>query len=162
MKKTLKDLLLALLNATLILVALCLFLLWQLSGTAERVVAEFAQNLQIVKPVEERVVALHEEVSGLREDLAALSLEDAAQNLPASQALQARADALQAELEQINSTLTTLAETPERLMRDGVAQLSERASAGLSKLAACHLPQGAALQDADILPAELPTSTSDN
>lgn len=157
MKKTLKDLLLAMINATLILVALCLFLLWQLSGTAERVIADFAQNLQIVKPVEARVVALHEEVSGLRADLAALSLEDTAQNLPASQALQARADALQSQLEQINSTLTTLAETPEKLMRDGVAQLSERASTTLSQLAACHLPQGAALKD-----AELPIGTSEN
>ncbi|MBO9396850.1 hypothetical protein J7400_09165 [Shimia sp. R9_2] len=141
MKKTIKDLLLALLNATLILVALCLFLLWQLSGTAERVVESFAQNLQIVKPMQERVANLQAEVSGLRSDLAALSEQGAAQNLPGSAALQARANALQSQLEDINSNLRTLADTPDRLMSAGVEQLSARASAGLGKLAACHLPQ---------------------
>ncbi|MBO9472050.1 hypothetical protein J7413_00720 [Shimia sp. R10_1] len=138
--KVIKDLLIALINATLILVALCLFLLWQLSGTAERVVAEFAENLQIVKPMEERVQSLQSEVVGLREDLANLSLESAALNLPATQALATRADALQAELEAINSNLQTLAETPDRLMSEGVERLSARASEGLGKLAACHLP----------------------
>ncbi len=139
--KVIKDLLIAMINATLILVALCLFLLWQISGTAERVVAEFAQNLQVVKPMEERIANLQSEVSGLRSDLASLSVDSAVLSLPAREALQTRADNLQTQLEGINSSLRTLAATPDRLMTEGLDQLSARASAGLGKLAACHLPE---------------------
>ncbi|MBO9476826.1 hypothetical protein J7382_04690 [Shimia sp. R11_0] len=145
--KTVKDLLVAMINATLILVALCLFLLWQLSGTAERVVSSFAQNLQIVKPLEEKVTGLHSEITDLRSDLASISLENTALNAPATQRLQARADALDAQLSEINASLASLAAAPDRLMGTAIDQASTRLSARLGDLASCYLPDQSAAID---------------
>ncbi|GAA6178993.1 MULTISPECIES: hypothetical protein [unclassified Shimia] len=138
--KILKDLLLAFINATLILVALCLFLLWQLSGTAERVVASFTENLQIVQPLEEKVVSLQTEVQNLRSDLAAMSLESAALNAPMAQRLQSRADALQDNITAINNSLSDLSTAPDRMMSKAIDEATSRVSAQIGALAACHLP----------------------
>ena len=58
MIKTLKDLALALLNATLLLIALCLFLAWLVSSRVDGMLATFASNLELVGPLREDVQAM--------------------------------------------------------------------------------------------------------
>lgn len=139
--KTVKNLLVAMINATLILVAICLFFLWRLSDTAERVVASFAQNLQIVQPLETKVDGLRTEVASLRSDLAALSLDSTSLTAPATERLQTRANALQLELEGINSNLARLADTPETLMQSALDDVATRVSGRISTIASCYAPE---------------------
>ncbi|SMP11015.1 hypothetical protein [Shimia sagamensis] len=139
--KTIKDLLIAMINATLILVAICLFFLWRLSATAERVVASFAQNLQIVQPLETKVEDLRSEVANLRSDLAGVSLESSALTAQATERLQTRANALQLELEGINSSLARLADTPETLMQTALDDVATRLSGRIGAVASCYAPE---------------------
>lgn len=138
--KTLKDLLVAMINATLILVAICLFFLWRLSESAERVVASFAQNLQIVAPLENSVDRLRNEVAGLRSDLASISLDSSALTAQATANMQRRADAVQTELEGINSSLARLADTPETLMQTALDDVATRVSGRIGAVASCYAP----------------------
>ncbi len=138
--KTLKDLLVAMINATLILVAICLFFLWRLSDSAERVVASFAQNLQIVAPLENSVDRLRYEVATLRSDLASISLDGSALTAQATANLQSRADAVQRELEGINNSLVRLADTPETLMQTALDDVATRVSGRIGAVASCYAP----------------------
>jgi DNA anti-recombination protein RmuC len=138
--KTLKDLLIAMINATLSLVAICLFFLWRLSGTAERVVASFAQNLQIVQPLETKVDGLRSQVANLRADLAEISLDSSAVTAQAAERLQTRANALQLELEGINNSLARLADTPETLMQTALDDVATRISGRIGAVASCYAP----------------------
>lgn len=147
--KTLKDLLLAMINATLILVALCLFLLWQVSGAAERVVATFAQNLDIIQPLNDQVTEMRAEVASLRSDLRALPTNTTDQANLAKQRLLTRADALQTGLVDINESLQTIAETPDRLMSQGMDRLASKASAGATSVLSCLKPDPASTTDSD-------------
>lgn len=130
--KVLKDLLLACLNATLILVALCLFLLWQLSGTVERISGEFAKNLDVLSPVGARIESLTQEVAALRADLA---------NASTSEAIRARVSQLEAEAKRLNDTLTKISETPERLMEKSITTTAQSATASLLELRECKAPE---------------------
>ncbi len=138
--KTLKDLVLAMVNATLILVAVCLFLLWQVSGAAERIVASFAQNLEVLQPLKERVTEMRDEVAGLRRDLQTLPTDGTARTEFTTKRLQTRADALQSELMDINESLQKLADTPDRLMTQAVDQLAAKAGVGASGVLSCLTP----------------------
>lgn len=130
--KVLKDLLLACINATLILVALCLFLLWQLSGTVERISGEFAKNLDVLSPVSTRIESLTQEVSALRADLA---------NASASEAVRTRLSQLEAEAQRLNDTLVKISETPERLMEASITATAQSATNALSGLRECKAPE---------------------
>ncbi|NVO55588.1 hypothetical protein HW561_07285 [Rhodobacteraceae bacterium B1Z28] len=75
MARTLKDLLLALLNATLILVALCLFLGWKLASTVDGITSRFSENLQIVTALREDAQGIRGELAALRSDLATIPVD---------------------------------------------------------------------------------------
>ena len=70
--RTLWNLCLALLNATLILVAICRFLGWRLASTVEGISETFANTILQARPIRDDFQALQLEVSGLREDVADL------------------------------------------------------------------------------------------
>ena len=70
--RTLWNLFLALLNATLILVALCLWLGWRLADTVQNISTEVTQTVVEARPIREDLSLLTEEVSNLRSDLSKL------------------------------------------------------------------------------------------
>lgn len=129
--KTLKDLLVACVNATLILVALCLFLLWQLSGTVERVTAEFARNLEVLAPVNARINDLTQEVASLRQDLKEGS---------ATEAVRQQLSELEAQAKELSETLNRISDTPERLMQSSIRTTAESAASALLELRGCEAP----------------------
>lgn len=135
--KILKDLALALINATLILIAICLFFLWQISNTAERVSASFAENLEVLKPLKGEVQGVREELAGLRGDLAAL------QAVPgqATDKIEARMDALSARLDGVQGRMDQLAETPELMMTVAIDRTAEHLAATVKDLRGCTAPE---------------------
>lgn len=72
LSRTLWSLLLAALNATLILLALCLWLAWHVLSQARAVTGGLAQGMARLNPVTTELAGLRAEVTGLRSDLAAL------------------------------------------------------------------------------------------
>jgi hypothetical protein len=120
----LKELARALLNATLILVALCLLLLWQLSASMERVSSGLAASAQAVAPLRADLQAVSREVAGLRADLAAA---------PTRGTLDARAAAVTTRLDGIEEKLAAFTALPDEVsgrlgarVADGVAGVIER------------------------------------
>jgi len=139
--KTVKDLLLAMINATLILVALCLLLLWQVSKSGERIAESFASGLTVLAPVEQSVDGLRKEVSDLRTDLAELTngqfiLTDAA--VSRLEMASARLDRAMTGLE---DRMAELAAKPEKLTDYAIDQAASRAATELQTLLQCRAPE---------------------
>jgi hypothetical protein len=72
------NLVLALLNATLILAALCLWLAWGALSAAERVSGQIEEAAQTVLPLRTEIVSLTEEIAATRAELAELRSDGAA------------------------------------------------------------------------------------
>ncbi len=70
--QTVGNLALALLNATLVLVALCLWLAWSAFSAAERVTSQVEQAAQSVLPVRAEIRDLTTQIEGTRAEIAAL------------------------------------------------------------------------------------------
>lgn len=68
--RTLWSLLLAMLNATLILVALCLWLGWHVLSEARAITGRLTDGMALLTPVTDEIAGLRAEVSALRDDLA--------------------------------------------------------------------------------------------
>ena len=119
MAKTLKDLLLALLNATLILLALCLFLGWKLAQSVENIRAGFAENLQVVAPLKDQAQGIRGELAALRSDLDAIRSQGGVADSATAQKLNAtlaRLDGLEDRMSTAQERLAGLAEKPEDLI----------------------------------------------
>ncbi len=119
MAKTLKDLLLALLNATLILLALCLFLGWKLAQSVDQIRVGFAENLQVVAPLRDQAQGVRGELAALRSDLATLGSQGTQLDAVTRQQLNAalrRLGDLEGKLEDTQTRLAGLVEKPEDLI----------------------------------------------
>ncbi len=140
MGKVIKDLFLALLNATLILVAVCLFLGWKLMSTVDGVVSNAAANLEVLRPLREEVAGMREEVQGLRSDLATMA--DGADGISAAAAerLQLRAEALEARMDEVRSQISTSLGSPEELIDHSIETAADAAARSIADLRGCSLP----------------------
>ena len=70
--RTLWNLFLALLNATLILLAICLWFGWRLADTVQNISTEITRTVAEAAPIRDDLQGLANEVSALRSDLSSL------------------------------------------------------------------------------------------
>lgn len=141
MAKTLKDLLLALLNATLILVALCLFLGWQLASKVESIAEEFSETVQAVAPIRNETKGIRTELAALREDLSALSLENPGANGKVAQDIRAtltRLNSLDQKLQIVQERLISLADEPQVLIARAIENGADVVSARILEFKGCE------------------------
>ena len=75
--RTLWSLLLAMLNATLILMALCLWLGWHVLSEARAITGRLTDSMTLLTPVTDEIAGLRAEVLALRGDLADMKGQDA-------------------------------------------------------------------------------------
>ncbi|MES0860923.1 hypothetical protein ABLN87_01035 [Ruegeria sp. SCPT10] len=123
MAKTLKDLLLALLNATLILVALCLFLGWKLASSVEGISANFSDIIQVVAPLRDEAQGIRGELTALRSELAALPTDGSALDTATTQRISMtlnRLDAIEDSLKSAQTQFSDLAEEPDVLVETAI------------------------------------------
>ncbi len=106
--KTIKDLALALVNATLILLAVCLFLGWQVFAAAERTSGNLATAVETIRPLRADIAETRDELKGLRDDLAVIRTGNASLESPAAQALEARVAALTGRMEQVDERIAEI------------------------------------------------------
>lgn len=131
--KTLKDLILALVNATLILVALCLFLAWQLMSTVDEVTERLTESVRVFAPVRDEVAGLRAEVSGLRADIGALGTT----TVPTAR-IEARLDAMSTRLDDIQVRMDELATLPDRLIDTAIETAADKFARSLSSVRGCE------------------------
>lgn len=131
-KKTLKDLFLAFLNATLILVALCLFLGWRMMATVDTVSERVSAGIAELAPLRDEVAGVRAELSGLRADLGA------AQGTEAAERLKNRLDGLETRLKGMQARMTNLATLPDQLLDRAFETAADRLVRGLSDLRGCQ------------------------
>ena len=106
------GLLLAFLNATLIIAALCLWLAWGALSSAERVATQINEAAETVLPLRTEIVALTGEIAATRAELVTLRTEGAGDRV----ALEQRIAAVEAELARLTTAVTALDADPEALI----------------------------------------------
>ncbi len=108
--RALRDLLIAMINATLILVALCLFLGLRLSDRVETAASRVAENVVNLDPLREDVQGMTGEISGLRADLAAIREGAGGLGSEAGQAVLVKLDMLDARLDAVGDRVGAVRE----------------------------------------------------
>ncbi len=144
MGKTVKDLFLALLNATLILIALCLVLALMVFNRANSLAESFADNLQIVTPLQESVRNTGAEVAALRSDLAGLKEQSGDVSSATMARVEDRIETMEARLDEMMATLTELRGTPQRLLDQAIEKAGDQAVLTAGRIRGCVPPDGAA------------------
>ncbi len=137
MAKTLKDLFLALLNATLILVALCLVLLLMLVGQIGGLSDSFAAHLTVIDPLTQRVQSTRTEIAALREDLVAL--RDPAQDVSSETMarIEIRIKAVEARLAGMQSAMQDLRDAPRSLVDHAIDRAADQAVVSVARIRGC-------------------------
>lgn len=130
MTKVILDLLKAMINATMILLALCLFLGWQLMSSVQTVTGKVTQAVVQIAPVQDRLQELRLEITGLRRDIVSRS------ELPVASQL----DSLDQRLAVLQSDLSEIHQLPAEIVhtaaRTGVVELAGQ----IARLTSCVPP----------------------
>lgn len=141
MASTLKDLLLALLNATLILVALCLFLGWKLASTVDGITTSFAEKAQVVSPLKEEIRGVRGELTALRSDLSSIqtngSLTDSATAGRVFTAL-AKLDQLEQKMQDTQARISEITETPDVLINSAIEKTADEIADRIIAIRGCE------------------------
>ncbi|MGI9368665.1 MAG: hypothetical protein ACR2O2_07475 [Ruegeria sp.] len=122
------DLFLALVNATLILLALCLFLGWKLATTVDGITSNFAQNLQLVTPLTEQAKGIRGELAALRSDLTSLRTEGASLDPANSSKISAalnRLSEIEEKLGSVQTKMSELASSPQILVDHAIEKTAD-------------------------------------
>ncbi|MGR3617376.1 MAG: hypothetical protein ACU0BB_15245 [Paracoccaceae bacterium] len=137
MGKTIRDLLLALVNATLILLAVCLFLGWKLSQTVEDVTDNLKGALISVTPLGDEVRALHDELQDVRDNVNTLMENRGDRSGERMQALNVQMTQIDTKLTQIRDQLQGLKEMPETVMNTAISTGVDRVMMHAANLRGC-------------------------
>lgn len=127
MGKLIGDLLKALLNATLLLLAACLFFGWMLMGKVNSITTRVSAAVAEVAPVRTRVEALRAEIAGLRSDLKEGVLPPAPQ-----------LDGIETKLEIIEAELAALRALPATLVQQAAESAAAELTGQIVRLTRCE------------------------
>ncbi|NDR59026.1 hypothetical protein [Aliiruegeria sabulilitoris] len=151
--RALRDLAIALINATLILVLLCLILGWKLLDRVDNVAANFARNIVSVEPLRGDVQSMTTEIAALRSDLAAIRENSGQATSEAAQAVATRLESVEARIETVDDRMTAFRERvqsieldPEVLAARAVETAANQFVISAGQLAGCEMPAAAALK----------------
>lgn len=134
---TLKNLLFAMLNATLILIALCLALAYGAASTFERAMEGLGEQVVSIRPVAGELRNLTGELKALRADLAALREQNRENREEALEKVAAKLDAAEGRLAAFGENMEVLAQKPDQIIDTALDKVSTRIGEGLSALAPC-------------------------
>ena len=141
MLKALKDLALALVNATLILIAVCLFLAWKLADTVDHATSNFAQNLISVEPLREDIQGAAAELAALRADLAKVSEQSGDLQSASMQKIQTRVEKMQGDFDTARQSIADLSQAPTRLVDHAIETAVSQLALEISNVRGCVPPE---------------------
>ena len=132
MPKTLKDLGLAMINATLILIVLCLFLAWKVTSKADQVASNFARNLVTIQPLREDIQGTTTELAALRQDLAQISRQSDGLQSASLQRIETQLGKITENVERARQSVAHLSQAPTRLVDHAIDTAADRLTQGIS------------------------------
>lgn len=138
---TLKKLGLALINATLILIVLCLFLAWKVTSRVDDLASNFAQNLNTVAPLREDIQGATSEMAALRSDLATLKAQSGDVSSATLQRFQDRMAQTQAKLDTSQRAVGKLTEAPSRLIDHAIETAADEFAQRFTDIRGCVPPE---------------------
>ena len=137
MAKTLKDLGLALINATLILLALCLFLALKVANRVDGLTETFASNLITIEPLRNEVRGAREDLADLRTDLAAIRDSGSDAGSAAAARIEARLTAMQVKVDDMQMRIADLTDAPARLVDQAIEKTGQELGNTVMRLRGC-------------------------
>lgn len=137
---TLRTLALAILNATLILAALVLWLGWRTADAVHEASDDVRLALAELTPLQAGLVEVKDEVAGLRADIAALRTASAGGNAALPEDLVLRLDRLDARLTAAAGRVETLMSEPEALIDRAIDATADEMKQAVADMRGCTLP----------------------
>jgi uncharacterized small protein (DUF1192 family) len=134
---TLRNLALALLNATLILAALVLWLAWRTADAVHDVTEDVDLALVGLDPVRADLALLRDEVAGLRADIAALSTSDPGGARPLTEPIEQRIAALDRRIADAVARVDRLTSDPAVLIDRAIGSVAENLTRYVARLRDC-------------------------
>lgn len=128
-------------NATLILIVLCLFLAWKITNRVDNLASNFAQNLNIVAPLREDLQGATKELAALRSDLAALKAQSGDVSSATLQRLQDRMSQTQEKLETAQQSVRDLAQAPAQLIDHAIETAADEFAQRAKDIRGCVPPE---------------------
>lgn len=141
MLKLLKDLSVALLNATLILLALCLFLAWKVVNTADDIASNFARNLVTVDPLRADLQATTDELTALRQDVAQLLAQSGEVKSATLKRIATRLEKMDNRMVDARDSISDLSEAPYRLVDHAIKTAADSLAQTAMNIRGCVPPQ---------------------
>ena len=137
MLKALKNLMIAMINATLILVVLSLFLAWKVTNKADQIASNFARSLVTVAPIRDDIQAATTELAALRSDFS--NIKDQSEELKSAslQRMEASLAQLQTQLETAQQSIAGLSQAPEKLVDHAIDSSTDRMVQAVSDFRGC-------------------------
>lgn len=133
----LKNLALALLNATVLLVALCLFLALQITNSAERAAEKFSEAISSLAPVRTEVSDINATLQELRGDVQSLAQRPSVVSDDQAAALTAQIETLSNRLEGVDAKLEGLGEVPDQVVTTAIDYVADTVSNGVNAYRNC-------------------------
>ncbi len=141
MAKTLKDLLLALLNATLILLAICLFLGWKLASTVDDITTGFSEKVQIVGPLKDEIRGVRGELTALRSDLASIQTNDGEADSAIAQRISAALttlDQLEQKMQASQARIAEITDSPDEMINSAIEKTADEVADRIIAIRGCE------------------------
>lgn len=140
MARTFKDLVLALLNATLILIALCLFLGLMVVNRANAITETFTSNLIKLDPLRSEVADTRAEVAGLRADLADLRNGSGDLSAAVMERMQSRMESIDTRVDAMQAALQGVKNLPYELTDHAIEKTAAEISGQVQLIRGCTAP----------------------
>lgn len=134
------NLLVACLNATLILVLLCLMATYWVLREANGLTDMVAQSLVKITPLTDQAAKMNDHLIGLREDIAAFDPALSDISAPNALKIQARLDGIQSEMALVRAQLSDMSNTLGTLADYAIEKVAFEVKAGVRDLRQCRPP----------------------
>ncbi|GAB5469370.1 MAG: hypothetical protein Kilf2KO_24000 [Rhodospirillales bacterium] len=140
--RTVRNLLLALLNATLILFALCLYLGLELATTVDSVTANISKNLVGVESLRGDFQEMTSEMAALRADLKDSRSQPGGLPSEAADRLTDKLNAIDARMTAATSNLEAVVSEPTALIDHAVTSAATQIKQAVAEFQSCQAPSG--------------------
>ena len=142
MGETLRSLGLALLNATLMLVLLCLILGYMVSREVSAISSNLSESLGAAAGVREEIREMTGELALLRAEVAEVRSGGVAGGQGVAERVDARLEAVGARIDGASARLEALAANPGDLVDRAIEATARQVTKGIADLRQCSLPAG--------------------
>lgn len=141
MLKTVKDLAMAMINATLILIVLCLFLAWKVVDQADQIASDFASNLVSIQPLRDDLQGATDELAALRHDVAQIAGQTGDLQSTSLKRIETRLTQMDTRMAGARQSVADLAQAPTRLVDHAIDTAADKLATTLTRVRGCVPPQ---------------------